>query len=99
MVAGVSENAFIVCSEFRSLRTDLKELGAGMEKFEAGLNELSTRIGTFTRTLEDSMPACVKDACAVEENRHLGLVRLSRAMYLLSKQEVEHTAIQEDAEC
>lgn len=139
MVAGVSGNAYIIRSEFRSLTTDLKEgfadlsrvlkevdkdlkemekipievrkglkkreadpkeLGAGIEKFEAGVNGLSTGTGTVTNTLEDSMPACVKDARAVENrNMALGLVRLSRAMYLRSKQEAEHTATQKDAEC
>ena len=86
-MAGVSGNVFIIRREFRSLNTDLKELGASMKEFTAGAT---------TRRLEDNMPACVGHAGAVD-HEHWGLVRLSKAMHLLSKQEAEHSTAPSDA--
>ena len=103
-MVGVSGNAFIIRSEFRSLRTDLKELGASTEAFAAvreelaaSVDELRAAIGATTRRLEDNTPACVGNASAVE-NEHWGLVRLSGAMHLLSKQEAERSTTPSVAE-
>lgn len=48
--------------------------------------------------MEARVPAYMKDASPME-NEHLGLIRLTRAMGSLSKQEVEHTTTQKDAGC
>ena len=97
-MVGISGNAFIIRSEFRSLGADVKELGTHLEesgtlleefgthleefradlsqelnKMEEDLNadikELKTDIGKYRSTLEESIPAGMKDACAVVNRR------------------------------
>ena len=95
-MVGVGGNAFIIRSEFRSLRTDLKELRASTEEFATVWEEPGAAVGATTRRLEDNMPACVGNASAVQ-NEYYGLIRLSRAMHLRSKQEAEHSTTPSNA--